>query len=280
MKKWNAVIDVENCNGCNLCTLAVQDEYVGNEWPGYSAEMPKHGHRWIDIKQKVRGEAPLVDAAYLPVMCQHCDDAPCLKVAKNNAVKKRDDGIIIIDPEKSKGQKQIADSCPHNAIWWNKEKEIPQIWNFDAHLLDDGWTSPRAEKVCATGCFQTLKVEDSEMKIIAEKEKLEHLNPEHDTKPRVWYKNLYRYRDCFIAGSVAFSKDGVTDCAEGAEVILQKNEETISQTITDNFGDFKFDRLRENSGNYKLKISFSGQPTKEIDVELSDSQSFPNIVLD
>ena len=66
----------------------------------------------------------------------------------------------------------------------------------------------------------------------------------------------------------------------GAEVILQKNEKTISQTITDNFGDFKFDRLRENSGNYKLKISFSEHPTKEIDVKLSDSQSFPNIVLD
>ena len=65
MKKWNAIIDVEKCNGCHLCTLAVKDEYVGNDWPGYSAEMPKHGHDWIDIKQKVRGQAPLVDAAGL-----------------------------------------------------------------------------------------------------------------------------------------------------------------------------------------------------------------------
>ena len=163
MKKWNAIIDVEKCNGCHLCTLAVKDEYVGNDWPGYSAEMPKHGHDWIDIKQKVRGQAPLVDAAYIPVTCQHCDDAPCLKAAKNGAVTKRDDGIIIIDPEKSKGQKQIAESCPHNSIFWNEEKEIPQIWTFDAHLLDDGWTGPRAQQVCATGCFKTVKLEDSEI---------------------------------------------------------------------------------------------------------------------
>ena len=78
MKQWNLIVDVANCTNCNLCVLAVQDEYVGNEFPGYSAEMPKHGHKWIDIKQKVRGQAPIVDTAYLPVMCQHCDYAPSI----------------------------------------------------------------------------------------------------------------------------------------------------------------------------------------------------------
>ena len=86
MKQWNLIVDVANCTNCNLCVLAVQDEYVGNEFPGYAAEMPKHGHKWIDIKQKVRGQAPIVDAAYLPVMCQHCDDAPCIKAAENDAI--------------------------------------------------------------------------------------------------------------------------------------------------------------------------------------------------
>ena len=45
MKKWNLIIDVAECTNCNLCTLATMDEYVGNDWPGYSAPMPKHGHR-------------------------------------------------------------------------------------------------------------------------------------------------------------------------------------------------------------------------------------------
>ena len=44
-----------------------------------------------------------MDVAY-HTMCQHCDDAPCIKSAKNDAVTKRDDGIVIIDPEKSKGK--------------------------------------------------------------------------------------------------------------------------------------------------------------------------------
>ena len=44
------------------------DEYVGNDWPGYTRPMPKHGHRWIDILQKERGQVPMIDIAYVPTM--------------------------------------------------------------------------------------------------------------------------------------------------------------------------------------------------------------------
>ena len=71
------------------------------------------------------GQAPMVDVAYVSTMCMHCDDAPCISAAKNNAVKKRDDGIVIIDPELSKGQKHLVDACPHGAIWWNEKLFVP-----------------------------------------------------------------------------------------------------------------------------------------------------------
>jgi Fe-S-cluster-containing dehydrogenase component len=142
VKKWNIIIDVAECTNCNLCALSCQDEYAGNDWPGVAAEMPRHGHRWIDIKRKERGQHPLVDVAYLPVMCQHCDDAPCIKAAKDGAVTKRADGIVIIDPIKAKGQKQIVEACPYDAVFWNEEKQLPQAWPFDAHLLDPGPPPP------------------------------------------------------------------------------------------------------------------------------------------
>mgnify|MGYP006171339505 CR=1 FL=1 len=45
------------------------------------------------------------------------------------------DGIVIIDPVKSKGRKDLVESCPHGQIWWNEELQLPQKWIFDAHLL-------------------------------------------------------------------------------------------------------------------------------------------------
>ena len=42
MKKWNLIVDVAKCTNCNCCTLATQDEHVGNEFPGYSAPMPRY----------------------------------------------------------------------------------------------------------------------------------------------------------------------------------------------------------------------------------------------
>ena len=279
MKKWNLIVDVANCTNCNLCVLAVQDEYVGNEFPGYAAEMPKHGHKWIDIKQKVRGQAPMVDAAYLPVMCQHCDDAPCIDAAENDAVTKRPDGIVVIHPEKAKGQKHLVDSCPYGAIWWNEDSKIPQHWNFDAHLIDEGWSAPRADKVCATEAIRAVKVEPDQMEKMVEDMDLEHLHPEYGTNPRVWYKNLYRYRDCFIAGSVAADTDGVVDCVEGAAITLLKDSNKIATMKTDIYGDFKFDRLPENSGEYTLEIHAEGQPAKLINVALGESQSITDIRL-
>ncbi len=89
MKKWNMIIDVAECTNCNLCTLATMDEYVGNDWPGYSAPMPRHGHKWIDILQKERGQVPMIDIAYVPTMCNHCDDAPCLKAGRRRGAQAR-----------------------------------------------------------------------------------------------------------------------------------------------------------------------------------------------
>ena len=277
MKKWNLIIDVDNCNNCHMCTLATKDEYVGNNFPGYSAEMPKRGANWIDMKKKERGQTPMIDIGYIPTMCQHCDDAPCLKAAKNDAVIKRDDGIIIIDPEKSKGQKQIVDSCPHGSISWNEELEMPQIWFFDAHLLDEGWTQPRAVKVCATGAMWAKKIEDKEMSDLVEKENLEVLNPEFDTKPRVYYKNLYRYNKCFIGGSVYEKLNGVEDCSSGITVRIFQNNKLLNETRTDSFGDFKFDKLAPDSGSYRIDLIKSGKE-KSIDVELNESINLGSIL--
>lgn len=258
MQKWNMIIDVAECTNCQLCTLATMDEYVDNDWPGYSAPMPRHGHRWVDILQKERGQGTMIDIAYVPTMCNHCDNAPCLAKG-GDAVKKRDDGIVLIDPEKARGRTDLVESCPYGHIWWNEELQLPQIWTFDAHLLDNGWTKTRAEHSCPTGALRSIKVEDAEMARIAREEGLAVLKAEAATAPRIYYKNLHRYTTCFIGGSVATEADGVVDCVEGATVRLLHDGVTVAETATDNYGDFKFDRLGEGSGEYRIEISAHGR---------------------
>jgi len=256
--KWNMIVDIARCHNCRNCFLATKDEHVGNDFPGYAAPQPAGAHNWVDIVRKERGRYPIAEANFMPVMCNHCDDAPCMKVAKNDAITKREDGIVIIDPEKSKGQKEIVDACPYDAISWNEEKQIPQAWIFDAHLLDEGWAKTRIEQSCPMNVFKSVKVEDGEMQRLADAENLEVLQPELGTKPRVYYKNLHLYNKCFVGGSVVMDVDGVEENAENAEVLLKQNGNEIGRSTTDVFGEFKLDRLVPNSGSYQLEISLSG----------------------
>lgn len=253
--KWNLIVDVARCDNCRNCFLATKDEHIGNDFAGYAASQPEKVHSWVDIVRHERGRYPIAEANFMPVMCNHCDDAPCMKVAKDGAIKKRDDGIVIIDPEKSKGQKEIVDACPYGAVYWNEEKQIPQAWIFDAHLLDEGWKQPRVQQSCPTSVFRSLKIEDSEMQRIAAEEELEVLGPEHNSKPRVYYKNLHLMTKCFVGGSVTIDIDDVEECADGAEVVLKKEGSEIDRATTDVFGEFKIDKLEPNSGEYELSIS-------------------------
>jgi len=279
MKKWNLVIDVAKCFGCNACAVACHDEYHGNEFPGYAAEMPKHGQRWIDIIQREKGGFPMVEVAYLPVTCNHCDDAPCIKAAKDGAITKRADGIVIIDPVKAKGQRQLVDACPYGAIHWNEEKQLPQAWPFDAHLLDQGWVRTRGSQVCPTQAMRTVLADDDEMRDIVQREKLEVLHPEYETRPRVYYKNLDRFLKAFVAGSLAGEVGGVTECIEGARVTLQREGRKIAETRSDAYGDFKFRGLEENSGAYRIEIAEERFAAKSVEFDLRESAYLGTISL-
>ena len=271
MSKWNMIVDVAKCENCHNCFLAVKDEHIGNDFPGYAAPQPLHGHTWIDIKRVERGQAPIVDAHAMPVMCNHCDDAPCIRASTGGAMYQRPDGIVMIDPQKAKGQKQLVRSCPYGAIYWNDELDLPQKWIFDAHLLDNGWTKTRAEQVCGTGALRSLKIEDAEMQQIAAREKLEVLLPKAGTKPRVYYRNLHLMEKAFVGGTVVTSRTGVEECLAGAQVALAKNGVSVGQATTDAFGEFRIDGLDPGSGEYELTVSDGGAAVARRTISLGES---------
>jgi Fe-S-cluster-containing dehydrogenase component len=268
------IIDASKCIDCNNCFIACKDEHVDNEWPGYTKPQPLHGNRWINIHRQERGSYPLIDVAYRPTPCMHCENAPCVKAAPE-CFKVREDGIVLIDQDKAKGRKDLLSSCPYGAIYWNEELDVPQKCTMCAHLLDDGWKQPRCAQACPLDVIQTFRLSKEELAEKIKNEGLRQLHPEKGTKPRVYYKNLHLIDKAFVAGSIAEKKGEIVDCVADAKVQLFQDEKLIGEAVTDAFGDFKIDKLDCNSGRYTLCINDS----QKQDIELEKSINLGTIIL-
>jgi len=274
MAKYGMVIDISKCNGCYNCFLACRDEYCGNDYPPYSLAQPMTGHFWMRIIERERGQYPRVKVAYTPVLCMQCENAPCIKAALNGAVYRRPDGIVIIDPEKAVGQKQIVSACPYRVIYWNEEKNIPQKCTFCAHLLDKGWKEPRCVELCPAGAmiFGDLEDPNSEVSKLMASNKVEALHPEYGLKEKVRYIALPKR---FIAGTVVFGdKD---ECAENVDVTLIGDG--VKQTIkTNNYGDFEFEGLPAEK-EFSVKLEHPGHAPKEFTVQTKIDVYLGEIIL-
>ncbi|MFC1908862.1 4Fe-4S dicluster domain-containing protein [Chloroflexota bacterium] len=266
------VIDITRCNGCYNCFLACRDEYCGNDHLPYSKAQPWLGHFWMRIIEKERGKYPqAIRVAYVPLPCLQCDQASCIKSTHNEEIYRRPDGIVMIDPNKATGQKQLVSSCPYGVIYWNEEENIPQKCTFCAHLLDSGWKEPRCVEACPTQAlkFGDLDNPNGELAKLIASGKTETLHPEYRMGDKVNYIGLPKRS---IAGSVVFEdKD---ECAEYVHVLLKAdNREKVS--ITNNYGDFEFDGLPENT-EYSISIKHPGygarkfKVTTKTDVYLGD----------
>ena len=280
MKKRYLIIDVGKCENCNNCFLACKDEHCGNDWPGYSVSQPDHGHRWMNILRKERGRYPFVDMAYLPKPCLHCDPAPCMAAVDDGTIYRREDGIVIIDPDKARGRQEIVEACPYGAVWWNEVQAVAQKCTLCAHLLDRGWKQPRCVQACPTGALTIHHIEDGDAREMIRSRQLEVLeNKNGPPLAQVLYRNLYRFKGAFIAGSVAFGRNSAAECAAGATVELRKEGERIDRQTTDAFGDFKFDGLPENSGVYSVSIRHGEKGAADLEVRVEASRSLGTIWL-
>lgn len=246
------VIDVAKCNGCYCCQVSCKDEHVDNDWSPYAKPQPDTGHFWLKINEMERGTIPKVKVTYTPLLCMHCDNAPCIPACPIKAITKRDDGIVLIDPAKCNGCKACINACPYNAIYFNNELNIAQKCTMCAHILDgtDPLVKvPRCVEVCPHSAI--MFGEHGELKSLIDK--AEVLKPECKTKPRVYYLNLPKP---FIAGGVY--DPNLDECLEGAKVTATDlNTGKTYNTETDEFGDFWLQNL-EWEHTYSIKIEKEG----------------------
>ena len=271
------IIDLNRCNGCYNCQIACKDEYVGNDFLPYSKAQPLSGHFWMRIEEKERGQFPRVLVTYFPIPCQHCQNqASCMKADTTGVIKKRPDGIVLIDPEKSHGKKDLVSSCHFGTIFWNEENQIPQKCTFCAHLLDSGWKEPRCVEACPTQAILFGDLDDPQSPISKKKvtSETEALWGKDDLNPRVLYVGLPKP---FLAGTVGLEdKD---ECALGAKITLHESADgTTMETKTNAFGDFQFNGLFPGH-LYKLVIKMEGYSPYEMDIEFKGDTTLKEINL-
>ena len=259
-------VDSRMCMACYCCFMACKDEHCGFA-SKLSAKQPMMGHTWIDVREWERGnDSRRVKTASVATLCAHCQDPACAKAAKDGAVYKRPDGIVIIDPEKSKGQKEIVDACPIGAVYWNEELEIPQKCTMCAELLDDPeylaylgdpkLKMPRCVEACPNQAliFGDLDDPESDISKLVASQRNTQLEPLAGQETNVKYLNV---PSVYLAGTVYLPKELEEVCI-GAKVTLKCKEtgETWS-TETNYFGDWEVEWLPKNK-NIDVTIEVPG----------------------
>jgi Fe-S-cluster-containing dehydrogenase component len=267
------LIDVEKCSSCGLCIVACKDEHVENSHLPWAAPQPATDHFWIDLIKLERGKTPRVRMSYLPLNCQHCADAPCMTKCSDGAIKRRDDGLVWIDPELCSGCGDCKEACPYDVIFMNEELEIAQKCTGCAHRVDAG-EQPRCAEVCPHDAILFGDAESLARGAGSDGRPTEIFHPEYETRPTVMWKGLPRP---WIAGMVVDADSD--EVVVGASVVVtdQSNRQT-SVGASDEFGDFWIKGLSQG-GRYMVSITKDGYDEFSSDVVTAEEYDLGTVFL-
>ena len=143
MKKFEFSIDNELCWGCKTCEVACKQE-----------NLTAYGIKLISVREKC---SHIIDQrqdfVFQVNLCRHCDEPPCVQACPEEAISKREDGIVIMDYDLCTGCQACIDECPYEAIAFDEEKSIAQKCNLCYHRVDQGLIPACADNVCLAHCI-------------------------------------------------------------------------------------------------------------------------------
>jgi molybdopterin-containing oxidoreductase family iron-sulfur binding subunit len=111
-------IDLDRCTGCQACVVACQSE---NNVPINEASAFHEGRviEWIKIERYWEGEFPNIKARFIPILCQHCENAPCEPVCPVYATYHNDEGLNVQVYNRCVGTRYCGNNCPYHARSFN-----------------------------------------------------------------------------------------------------------------------------------------------------------------
>lgn len=130
-KRLAMVIDLQRCIACGACIIACKNE--NNVQAGFA---------WANKIVRTVGKFPNVRYDFMPTLCNHCENAPCVKRCPTGAMHKADGDITMHDPEECIGCKICISVDPYGVIFFNKKKPH-KFWKSDKSLIKDSTASPQ-----------------------------------------------------------------------------------------------------------------------------------------
>ena len=187
------VIDLRKCIGCHSCTVSCKFEnnVPYNVFRTWVRVWEKGDWNKLVDKNGKEQFIPQVALSYLPRLCNHCDDPPCVEVCPVEATFKREDGLVLIDDDECIGCKYCIQACPYDMRFINPKTQTADKCTFCVHRLEDDLL-PACVTSCVGGAriFGDLDDPQSEVAQLVNRESVKPLYPEYGTEPNVFYIDL------------------------------------------------------------------------------------------
>jgi len=146
-KQYAMLVDLRRCVGCHACTVACKQEndmHLSSIWNRVETVGPI-------------GVFPDLKMYYTVKFCMHCEDPPCAKPCLTEAIYRRDDGIVVINPGQCTACDACIDACPYHVLFINPDTGIPEKCHLCAHRIEKG-----LKPACVSPCVgQALIFGDS-----------------------------------------------------------------------------------------------------------------------
>jgi len=164
MPHWGMVIDLDKCTGCEACVVACRTE---NNIPIAGEQQTAAGRQinWIRVERYWEGEYPNIKARFIPVLCQHCDAAPCEPVCPVYATSHTAEGLSAMTYNRCVGTRFCANNCPYTVRFFNFYKPV---WETPLERALNPEVSVRASGVMEKCSFCVQRIQKAEITAKAE----------------------------------------------------------------------------------------------------------------